>query len=57
MAVDSNEGGGSEQTENGCKGALKLVNFCIKNYFRFCVETQLAKAWIEWMELVQTKRL
>ena len=26
MAIDSNEGAGSDQTENGCTGALELFN-------------------------------
>lgn len=38
--------------EGQVKGASKLLKYCIKNHFRFTVESQIAKAWLEWVEYI-----
>ena len=57
MAIDSNEGGGSDNNENGCSGALDLFSKSIKFDFGYLLDTQLAKAWVQWILLVQKSRL
>ena len=27
-----------------------MIKFTIKNFIRFTIETQIAKAWLEWIE-------
>lgn len=39
MAIDSNEGAGSEKTENGCNGAFELFTKSINFEFGYQVDT------------------